>query len=276
MTRVQMDLIDMRSRPDHVDSGKIFKWIIQLKDHFTKCCWAQPLETKEAREVYSIVRNIFFNFGPPRILQSDNGPNIDTYSSPTNKRSISSINVPSSSQTFGPLVTIDESRHDIIRESGRINYLKSQSKRQKIYDEYLNTMANLYSKGDLIGIPVDKVDRTNCDAKLMPCLIEERVDHGAIPSYRLISPYGRLSTLFAVHQLIPLTNPIPDSLLNIDKTNTPTVSFVHACKMFARSAIAATCYCKTKCNTKTCPCQRLSIRCSTKCHPKRGKCTNKD
>ncbi|CAF5045192.1 unnamed protein product [Rotaria sp. Silwood1] len=45
-----MDLIDMRNRPDHVDSGKIFKWIIQLKDHFTKYCWAQPLETKEAKE----------------------------------------------------------------------------------------------------------------------------------------------------------------------------------------------------------------------------------
>ena len=73
MTRVQMDLIDMRSRPDHVDSGKIFKWIIQLKDHFTKFCWAQPLETKEAKEVFSVVRNIFFNFGPPRVLQSDNG-----------------------------------------------------------------------------------------------------------------------------------------------------------------------------------------------------------
>ncbi|CAF4931021.1 unnamed protein product [Rotaria sp. Silwood1] len=249
-----MDLIDMRNRPDHGDSGKIFKWIIQLKDHFTKSCWAQPLETKEAKDVYSTVRNIFFNFGPPHILQSDNGRmhnvhgrsrhpqsqglierahailtdalvvgqdprsdchhwqathqaslsgpveiddlqiesfttetnlynpkpsqsrsllvkfspskkstkrsklNIDIYSSCTKKRNISSTNVPSSSQTFGPLVTIDESRHDIIRESGRINYLKSQSKRQKIYDEYLNVMANSYSKGDLIGIPVDKVD----------------------------------------------------------------------------------------------------------------------
>lgn len=67
-----MDLIDMRSRPDHF-SRKIFKWILQLKDHFTKFCWAHPLETKEAQEVYSVVRNIFFNFGPPRILQSDNG-----------------------------------------------------------------------------------------------------------------------------------------------------------------------------------------------------------
>ena len=72
MTRVQMDLIDMRSRPDH-SSGKIFRWILQLKDHFSKFCWAQPLESKEANAVYSVVRYIFFNFGPPRILQSDNG-----------------------------------------------------------------------------------------------------------------------------------------------------------------------------------------------------------
>ena len=73
MTCVLMDFIDMRSRPDHVDSSKIFKWVIQLKDHFTKFCLAQPLETKEAKEVFSVVRNIFFNFGPSRILQSDNG-----------------------------------------------------------------------------------------------------------------------------------------------------------------------------------------------------------
>ena len=50
---------------------------------------------------------------------------------------------------------------------------------------------------------------------------------------------------------------------------------MHA-KMFAHSAIAAICDCKTKFNTKTCPCQRLSVRCSTKCHPKHGKCVNKD
>jgi hypothetical protein len=73
MTRVQMDLIDMRSRPDHIEGGKIYRCIIQLKDHFTNFCWAQPLERKEAKEVYSVVRHIFFSFGPPRILQSDNG-----------------------------------------------------------------------------------------------------------------------------------------------------------------------------------------------------------
>ena len=135
-------------------------------------------------------------------------------------------------------------------------------------------MASSYVKGNLIGIQVDKVDRTNCDARLMPCLIEERVDKSSTPSYRLISPFGRLSSLFPVHHLTPLSCPIPDSVLNMEKTNIPTVSFVHACKMFARTAVAATCDCKTKCKSKICPCRRSSIPCSTKCHPRRGTCTN--
>ena len=73
MTRIQMDLIDMRTRPDANCNGKTYRWILQLKDHFSKFCWARPLEHKEAREVYDCVRDIFFLFGAPRILQSDNG-----------------------------------------------------------------------------------------------------------------------------------------------------------------------------------------------------------
>lgn len=73
MARVQMDLIDMRSRPDRLPCGKTYRWILQLKDHFSKFCWAKALENKEAIAVFSVVREIFFQFGPPRILQSDNG-----------------------------------------------------------------------------------------------------------------------------------------------------------------------------------------------------------
>jgi integrase-like protein len=68
-----MDLIDMRTRPDASANGKIYRWILQLKDHFTKYCWAKPLEHKQSKEVCDSIREIFFLFGPPRILQSDNG-----------------------------------------------------------------------------------------------------------------------------------------------------------------------------------------------------------
>ncbi len=39
-----MDVIDMRTRPDANDNGKTYGWILQLKDHFSKFCWAKQLE----------------------------------------------------------------------------------------------------------------------------------------------------------------------------------------------------------------------------------------
>ncbi|CAF4642428.1 unnamed protein product, partial [Rotaria socialis] len=68
MTRLQMDLIDMRTRPD----GE-FKWILHCRDHFTKFSWAYALPSKEARYVAENLIQLFFQFGPSHILQSDNG-----------------------------------------------------------------------------------------------------------------------------------------------------------------------------------------------------------
>lgn len=68
MTRMQVDLIDMRSV-----SYEGFNYIMHAKDHFTKFSWLHALSSKEAKKVADQLRNIFFAFGPPRILQSDNG-----------------------------------------------------------------------------------------------------------------------------------------------------------------------------------------------------------
>ena len=63
-----MNLIDMRTRPDPNPNEKIYRWIIQLKYHFTKFFWTKALKHKQAREVYMCVREIFSTFGPPHIL----------------------------------------------------------------------------------------------------------------------------------------------------------------------------------------------------------------
>ena len=46
LLRVQVDLIDFRSRPD----GE-YKWIMHVRDHFSKFSWAYPLKSKCASEV---------------------------------------------------------------------------------------------------------------------------------------------------------------------------------------------------------------------------------
>lgn len=68
MTRLQMDLIDMRSVAFHG-----FNFILHVKDHFTKFSWLTPLPSKEAKHVADFLCQLFYTFGPPRILQSDNG-----------------------------------------------------------------------------------------------------------------------------------------------------------------------------------------------------------
>ena len=68
LSRVQIDLIDMTSRPD-----QDFKWILHIRDHFSKFSWAYPLKSKRALEVADNLVNTFHLFGAAKILQSDNG-----------------------------------------------------------------------------------------------------------------------------------------------------------------------------------------------------------
>ncbi|CAF4606863.1 unnamed protein product, partial [Didymodactylos carnosus] len=73
MTRLQIDLIDMRTRPDIVSSDIVYSWILHCIDHFSKFTFAYPLKNKSAVEVASKLRKLFSSFGPPHLLHSDNG-----------------------------------------------------------------------------------------------------------------------------------------------------------------------------------------------------------
>ena len=44
-----------------------------MRDHFSKFSWAYLLVSKRASEVAEKLVDIFSLFGPPKILQSDNG-----------------------------------------------------------------------------------------------------------------------------------------------------------------------------------------------------------
>jgi len=71
-SRVQIDLIDMQSLPCKYN-GKNYKFILNCQDHLTKFIHLRPLEAKTALCVSYELYFIFCEFGPPVILQSDNG-----------------------------------------------------------------------------------------------------------------------------------------------------------------------------------------------------------
>ena len=65
----QIDLIDMRHRPD-----RYFKWIGHYMDHWAKFHVIFPLVRKSAAEVFVALSNqVFAVLGTPKILHSDNG-----------------------------------------------------------------------------------------------------------------------------------------------------------------------------------------------------------
>ena len=66
--RVQIDLIDMRHEP----SGQ-FKWILHIKDHFSKYTQLYPLKSKHAEPIAEAFALFIAAFLPPKIVQADNG-----------------------------------------------------------------------------------------------------------------------------------------------------------------------------------------------------------
>ena len=66
--RGQVDLIDFQNCPD----GE-YKWLMNYRDHRTEYVHLRPLKSKEADAVAMELQRIFYEWGAPQILQSDDG-----------------------------------------------------------------------------------------------------------------------------------------------------------------------------------------------------------
>jgi len=71
--RFQADLVDMQSNPQKNWHGVLMKWIIALKDHFTKIVYLIPSPSKEAHIVAAELNHICGFMGYPLVYHTDNG-----------------------------------------------------------------------------------------------------------------------------------------------------------------------------------------------------------
>ena len=72
LTHVEVDLIDFRNLKCSCED-KCHQWVIHITDHHTKYSWLFPLENKTAEEVLQKLEQLFWLFGFPHTLHTDNG-----------------------------------------------------------------------------------------------------------------------------------------------------------------------------------------------------------
>ncbi|CAF1616251.1 unnamed protein product [Adineta ricciae] len=65
--------------------------------------------------------------------------------------------------------TIAQCPIESVRDEAEADYLKSIAKRQKLYDNAIKEQK--YELGDLVGLQIDRVDRTNTTPKILPCKV---------------------------------------------------------------------------------------------------------
>ncbi|CAF1596020.1 unnamed protein product [Didymodactylos carnosus] len=184
----------------------------------------------------------------------------------------STCDVPSSTND---VFNIFSPRHTLVRKQAEENYLDTANKKRKKYDEHLNNLAEQFKLRDCVSIPIHSVDRTNTDAKLLPCLIIAKEKKGDDVGFRLACQFGEIQNWYTIESLVDLRSSCPSQLKSIDINNLDGITFIEACKLFVRGAVnGATCDCKGQCDTKHCTCKKKDVFCSTKCHSKRGNCKN--
>ena len=359
LTRVQMDLIDFSSRPD----GD-YRYILHVRDHFSKYSWAFPLTSKRASEVAEKIVELFCTFGPAKILQSDNGREftasviedikklrpdvIIIHGRPRHPQSqgliergngdlqlklgkwmdtngenwskglkfvIHTINTSVSRITskspyevvFGQTPRSDfhiledaelhenqhvvwdrdqlidsgegSSMHKAVRLEAQKSYLKAVAAQRNRHNIQVTTFVKDYAVGDTVGIKIHSADRTNTDARLLPCKVMEVSVKNGKKFYRIYSASGILKNKFTGEELADMKNVTFPSLSSADPSNLEEVSLVQASRATtnwqASKKVHDVCQCKGSCITNRCCCKKRGIKCSTKCHINSMACQNK-
>ncbi|CAF4061215.1 unnamed protein product [Rotaria sordida] len=174
-----------------------------------------------------------------------------------------------------PSVKPKPTKHDFVRKMATDNYLNVANKKIKLYQDSIINDTEKFNLNDCVGIKINTFDRTNTNANLLPCLIIEKIEKDGKITFKLACQYGKLENMYSVEHLVDLEMACSKELKQIIIDELKDITFIEACKLYVRASITGkTCDCKDKCATKQCSCKKMKVSCSTKCHSKRGGCTN--
>ena len=285
-----MDLIDMSSRPDEE-----CKWILHLRDHYSKFSWAHALTSKRASEVAAKLVQTFCLFGSPRLLQSDNGKEFVAAVIEELTKAWPGLTIihgrPRHPQSQG---CVERANGDLQRRLGK--WLEENEDcgwvlglQHVMYS--MNTSVSATTGKTPYEVVFGQVPRTSCavlemlaeqgalnEEDIEDSLIEN-IDDLAVPMkekdettfYRVYTAHGILKNHFSVDDLADMRNVFFPSLENIDTEDLEEISIIQAARKnnsWNASAVKGKTLfsCKGTYITNKCRCKKSGLKCSTKCH----------
>ena len=72
MERHQIDIVDLQSLPVNIN-GVRYRYVLSILDVFSRFLWLRPLPNKNSNTVAKELYRIYLEFGPPKIIQTDQG-----------------------------------------------------------------------------------------------------------------------------------------------------------------------------------------------------------
>ena len=165
---------------------------------------------------------------------------------------------------------LDELPHMSIRTQAAQVYLTRTTRLMNAHRAHVQSLRDKCKVGEFVGLRIDKVDRTNTDPKILPCVVVERKDE----LVKLACVNGIIDQLWPMDALVSLSA-VPDTLVDLTMNGLPEISVITASKLFVRGAVnGICCSCKSGCKTKQCVCRKNQVFCSTKCHKNTSGCKN--
>ncbi|CAF2139240.1 unnamed protein product [Rotaria magnacalcarata] len=126
--------------------------------------------------------------------------------------------------------------HTQIRAEAEVSYMANIAKRQKLFNDVVHQ--NEYKVGDLVGLKIDKVDRTNVTPRVLPCkIISVQVASNDMDTYQLCTTTAILFSRFQVLDLLNLSKCNFRDLRDVDSTTLPTMTFIQACKAYVSAGL---------------------------------------
>lgn len=168
--------------------------------------------------------------------------------------------------TCSPVPPRNENRHKRIRESAEEAYLNNARSETNKYIGRSSKRQRTYVVGDIVGLKVPDVDRTNTSSTLLPCKIIDCKVQGEETFYNVATCNGILSESFLSTALIDLRSSNFTALRIIDTNTLSKISFIQACHLHTSFRSSKTCKCNGNCSTNRCRCKKENRKCCSKCH----------